>query len=1019
MMVATTTKQHSDTSPAPVAGLQRPLARFFTSCKYADAVLRVRNLTETAHVIDVPVHRVILASQSDFFDKLFAQAPEDRASIQGDDGLGLRTAVTVAKVRRLVNCSCWYVLALARRMGVPDLEAHVGKWIVDYVLTRTPNVQRPTAEWYNCILGALHAQVSQAVVETLIEAAVCDDHYLSPQPTASTRSFRRYVVLRDLVREAENVGEPLSNKQVRYMFRTVKFEQWPRDQLQQAYMDGLLPRDKVSAALSGSESQPSQPLSESNIVERKAEEPTYMISSALKNTIPHIVSNNALAIRRSDASAQTYEEDNMRTVKQKIIKNSRKSILDFQSTAKSTSPIRATVLLKPSSTTNSNSYEGAISKMGSVEFSCPSTCTNLSSIASFESPAVKPLSDMDSCQKMSLLKDTNEEIPVKLSSPTGSIISINERTHQKSIVAPILDISSITLPTSVENKAGNNVDDDGQQTKSHSEKTCETPEQCLKDIRQQLEHLFDNEPSFFSNVQSVVSAPVVADAYPTTDNHVLNKGSVVRCPGNFPENAMSGTNIPISTSIDHELNIISSNKSGRKLIRPLFESTAEVKALHDPVQSKLGLAKDTYQGATGHAVNTAGFQETQMQRDKLQYGPNQQRDRSKTAPSTYQYGRFTMPNIMETNHIPITMTSSSSTTSMGGYKFEKNDMSLQEFLSEKKLRDDPSNNHSHTWNPNSRFLDTLKQQQSKLDEIHGGDDPNTPTPTLLNANNKYDVPSVLYMASRPSASSYPLPIPPSQVKSKSFLNQGRDLGSTTRKIRPTLPVPPDANGQREARSQQSSTLKNSLSASSMHEKFNQASLYNSAVLDGPPNYNVGRHISTTSIDGQDQPPRRSLFISRKKKPEHNRGSYSILPPNDKRFSLPSLEASSSFINDSVDDIFFDEPNSKHDTRSGVSYMTRPKHDSIISVVKPMHPHNAAGSTFIGGARSFNAGSSMSDCSVDSEELGRLELSPTLILDQQKLLQMQKQRQQQIKSGKASRLEVKKKPSFFELLKGLI
>eukprot|EP00842_Homolaphlyctis_polyrhiza_P006413 jgi/Hompol1/6773/HPOL_005079-RA len=251
----------------PFTPSQHPLTRFFITGKFADAVLRVRSLVDTAYVVDVPIHRVILASQSHFFDTLFSQAPEDDAilgdfeertrkcgvwSIAVKSDASIRILLEWAYLHKasLTRESCWSVLALSHRLFMFDLEDFTGKWIVQNLLASPPGTYKPTTDWFEFIIGALRAEVSDDLIDNLVSAAVTEEQdQIVGLRDGADRTFHHYGLLRNLVRTSELLKEPLSQNQVRHLFRTVDYSCWSKEQLQQAYMDGLLPRDKISARL--------------------------------------------------------------------------------------------------------------------------------------------------------------------------------------------------------------------------------------------------------------------------------------------------------------------------------------------------------------------------------------------------------------------------------------------------------------------------------------------------------------------------------------------------------------------------------------------------------------------------------------------------------------------------------------------------------------------------------------------------------------------------------------------------
>ncbi|KAL5035203.1 hypothetical protein RTP6_002931 [Batrachochytrium dendrobatidis] len=887
---------------------RHPFAQVFVSGKYADAVLRVRNLVETTYVFDVPVHRVILASGSPYMDNLFSQPPEDQTTLHGvgksrqpqicgvwsvavhsDSAMHVFLQWMYFGTAIHTKESCWGVLALSRHMYVPDLEEHVGKWISDNLLARTLGEPRPTSEWYEYILGALHARVTQNVVDNLIEAAVIDDQILSPTPFGIPQTFHRYTILRNLVRAAEIKGTPLTSKQVRYMFKTIDYKKWPRDQLQQAYMDGLLPRDKICTALSTSEPNPSEFTSKvADITPTDLQVPTVSATNLPK---PDIQQSHVLD-----------HESDMQTIKPSTVKLARKSIINFHSDVKDLQ--KSTLPTEPAP----DSIQKTVDNVASID-TVPSLLPG-----AYPNPTCNHSSKMDSVR-------ADTELP---SHSTRAIMNtFDEQKENAEFTGLNLNKSSLsvesastynqhTSPSNIE--ISNQVNTDSL---AYSESLIrETPEQCLNDIRLQLDIMFANEPTISTDsYSSDISNQAVVPINGTLIKSPLVQKSVQRTWGSKILRNITANPLSFSTGFDSHTNASTSPIPlaihDVRSLHPLTVLAAEVKALHNTVQNTLvsphnsiTKQKDGGLNATMHLVKT----------DPFGHGLSKPRDRSKTDPSDFVSNQANHNSaIGDSKHF---LKKPHFTRALGEneHSVAKSDLSASIRQTEQILKKhglmleprrlDIGNGNFKTWKDKESRMGVL----SSTDTLVNEEDTETPTRAREVKAGQHTTGIVSPLNSRQLSSAYPFPLPPSiNVGNNSTLR-----GISARQGRGALPNPPKPT---DVQSEQSKRR-------SLNPTFLMESATDSLTM---PHGLSNKQLDSNALFL----PRRSMFGMKHPKQLQNDASSSRSKSVDVRFSLPPPEASSLFMDNSLDDIQAHESKRQDYQHNGTFKMLKLKHASFV------------------------------------------------------------------------------------------
>ncbi|RKO94550.1 hypothetical protein BDK51DRAFT_43166 [Blyttiomyces helicus] len=293
-------------------------SRYFLNGRFADALLRVqvepkhaKNLSTgsgscRSGFSDVPVHRIVLASVSPYFDALFSSSPlawepasqiiaeHARTSthvtpfpsynappsclpnwlgvwpltVEEEDSLRLvlewcyfgdSVALTLRR--------CWKVLALARELDMPLLERRVQDWVREEVVEPRSATE---VEWFDFIVGAVRSGAqTDAIARTLTAAAAGSAHALEHRShSGETRGgtvgeFAKFTFLHRLVERQRVVGDPLEAGHVQRLFSCVRLGGFSMEELEIAYADPMLPREVIAEALMLNLKQRSESISSS------------------------------------------------------------------------------------------------------------------------------------------------------------------------------------------------------------------------------------------------------------------------------------------------------------------------------------------------------------------------------------------------------------------------------------------------------------------------------------------------------------------------------------------------------------------------------------------------------------------------------------------------------------------------------------------------------------------------------------------------------------------------------------
>ncbi|KAJ3134359.1 hypothetical protein HK100_003663 [Physocladia obscura] len=236
----------SSISPAAMSrqslSTRRPpstFAPYFVTGRYADAVLVIEAADEetrsTAKREKVPIHRVVLAAQSLFFDKLFdaassAQQFSDTSTTNLPEFNVILPHPSTTRHFRLVlewiyfgQCTSLSlsvavsVLQLSLFFSLGALEVHVGVFLRK-VCAGNNSTRRIECEWANALEEAVRAEANITLIEDLIKAATRD---LRPSCGDDSDSFIAYCFVRRLCDKCISLGEPISPENVERILSTI------------------------------------------------------------------------------------------------------------------------------------------------------------------------------------------------------------------------------------------------------------------------------------------------------------------------------------------------------------------------------------------------------------------------------------------------------------------------------------------------------------------------------------------------------------------------------------------------------------------------------------------------------------------------------------------------------------------------------------------------------------------------------------------------------------------------------
>ncbi|KAJ3052452.1 hypothetical protein HK097_006249 [Rhizophlyctis rosea] len=270
------------------SGETHPFALYFCSGRYADAFLSV----EMVDVDDedsiatpslVPIHRVILASASPYFDTLFSSVlPTTSATIPTSPKQSkaqtsnasdyvptwsirirntdpLRTVLEYCYFSTtIIELDNWRsVLMLARRFRVKGLISAVENWVWNYMRRECEDaISAVSVEVEDEAMGSDSAvSRTELIAKLLTDAAKCPaplgrqamqivlDVVIPP----STSEYEKYLLLRDIVESAN--AQSAASLDAKEIFAPVKLESFSLTELEVAYEDPLLPKEVVAEAL--------------------------------------------------------------------------------------------------------------------------------------------------------------------------------------------------------------------------------------------------------------------------------------------------------------------------------------------------------------------------------------------------------------------------------------------------------------------------------------------------------------------------------------------------------------------------------------------------------------------------------------------------------------------------------------------------------------------------------------------------------------------------------------------------
>ncbi|KAJ3283654.1 hypothetical protein HDU79_008873 [Rhizoclosmatium sp. JEL0117] len=236
----------------PAAPLFAP---YFVTGRFSDATLVLSPLNER-----VPVHRVVLASQSPFFDSLFSAAPPNSNSNSNSEIVVELPRSTPGEAMRLVLEWLYFgqalvslrlafpVLRLASAFDIRPLHVHVegflaralaGREVVIENNERISNiVVRSEDEWVNALVAAVKAEAALPLIEAVVKAAVRDirasdsDSNESSSTQEQTDSFIGYSFLRRVCDHCATLEDPFETDKVMMLLNLISYSDFKVSELE-------------------------------------------------------------------------------------------------------------------------------------------------------------------------------------------------------------------------------------------------------------------------------------------------------------------------------------------------------------------------------------------------------------------------------------------------------------------------------------------------------------------------------------------------------------------------------------------------------------------------------------------------------------------------------------------------------------------------------------------------------------------------------------------------------------------
>jgi hypothetical protein len=230
------------------------LDKFFVTGKHADAVLRV-NFDSSENKLDIPIHRIILSSQSRFFDVMFSKVAEAHVRFNNGDPLAILgvyplSASEPATIKLMMEwlylrrcevdrSSCWYLLSLSHRLELVELESLVSNWIVENLLN---SPLESSIQLFEFLWKCLDARVDSKIICGFLDFVENDfQSYenLMIDIESSKKSFRKYLIVRKFINESR-WNQPLTSEKIEYLCELVQCNDWDMQELDMAIADKLM-----------------------------------------------------------------------------------------------------------------------------------------------------------------------------------------------------------------------------------------------------------------------------------------------------------------------------------------------------------------------------------------------------------------------------------------------------------------------------------------------------------------------------------------------------------------------------------------------------------------------------------------------------------------------------------------------------------------------------------------------------------------------------------------------------------
>ncbi|KAI8901677.1 hypothetical protein BC833DRAFT_101425 [Globomyces pollinis-pini] len=227
-----------------------PFAKFLLSSRFCDAILRIHSNDNGS--VDIPVHKIILASESDYFDRLFSN-DLPVYEIQLNPHTAIQTVIEWIYIKqvRLSILNCWHSLVVANQLELDDLKDHICKWITTNIFNTHEDI-KSIQEWFDIISLVLLADVSLDFIDSLVTMAYTS-HEISATISqlnldSPKSSFNRYIFIANFI-ESREASNPLTETQIETLLNSTSMVEWEAEELQVALTHEYLSVDLVSLYL--------------------------------------------------------------------------------------------------------------------------------------------------------------------------------------------------------------------------------------------------------------------------------------------------------------------------------------------------------------------------------------------------------------------------------------------------------------------------------------------------------------------------------------------------------------------------------------------------------------------------------------------------------------------------------------------------------------------------------------------------------------------------------------------------